>query len=75
MEWKSSTHKEKYGDVVGEVVHHKLMEDGTIPSYDVKFENKTIKNIPADKLNVVNEKNHSHEADDGSDEEEECDDD
>ena len=30
MEWKSSTDKEKYGDVVGEVIHHTLFEDGTI---------------------------------------------
>ena len=64
MEWKSSTHKEKYGNMIGEVVHHKLMEDGTIPSYDVKFGDKTIKNIPADKLNVVKEQSHSHKASD-----------
>ena len=69
MEWKSSTHKEKYGDMIGEVIHHKLMEDGTIPSYDVKFGNRTIKNIPADKLSVVKEQSHSHEADDGDDDE------
>ena len=45
MEWKSSTHKEKYGDVIGEVIHHTLFEDGTITKYDVKFGNRTIKNI------------------------------
>jgi len=43
MEWKSSTDKNKYGNVVGEVVHHTLFEDGTITKYDVKFGNKTIK--------------------------------
>ena len=72
MEWKSSAHKEKYGDVVGEVIHHTLFEDGTISKYDVKFGNKTIKNIPTEMLEVVNEKHHSHEADDGDDEMEEC---
>ena len=35
MEWKSSTDKEKYGNVVGEVIHHTLFEDGTISKYDV----------------------------------------
>ena len=64
MEWKSSADKEKYGDVVGEVIHHTLFEDGTITKYDVKFGNKTIKNIPTEMLEVVNEKSHSHEADD-----------
>ena len=72
MEWKSSAHKEKYGDVVGEVIHHTLFEDGTITKYDVKFGNKTIKNIPTEMLEVVNEKSHSHEADEGDDEMEEC---
>ena len=70
MEWKSSTDKEKYGDVVGEVIHHTLFEDGTITKYDVKFGNKTIKNIPTEMLEVVNEKSHSHEADDGDDDDE-----
>ena len=69
MEWKSSTDKEKYGDVVGEVIHHTLFEDGTITKYDVKFGNKTIKNIPTDMLEVVQMQEHKHEADDGDDEE------
>lgn len=64
MEWKSSTDKERYGDMIGEVIHHTLFEDGTITKYDVKFGNKTIKNIPTEMLEVVNEKSHSHEADD-----------
>jgi len=46
------------------VIHHTLFEDGTITKYDVKFGNKTIKNIPTEMLEVVNEKSHSHEADD-----------
>ena len=71
MEWKSSTNKEKYGDVIGEVIHHTLLEDGSTPTYDVKFENKTIKGIPASKLIVVNEKHHSHETDEPGDEEDE----
>jgi hypothetical protein len=68
MEWKSSTDKKKYGDVVGEVVHHTLFEDGTITKYDVKFGNKTIKNIPTAMLEVVELQEHSHEADEGGDE-------
>ena len=71
MEWKSSTNKEKYGDVIGEVIHHTLLEDGSTPTYDVKFGSRTIKNIPADKLNIVKEQSHSHEADEGDDEEDE----
>ena len=69
MEWKSSTDKNKYGDMIGEVIHHKLMEDGTIPSYDVKFGNRTIKNIPAGMLEVVKEQSHSHEADEEDEDE------
>ena len=68
MEWKSSADKEKYGDVVGEVIHHTLFEDGTITKYDVKFGNRTIKNIPTDMLEVVELQEHSHEADEGDDE-------
>ena len=70
MEWKSSTHKEKYGDMIGEVIHHTLFEDGTITKYDVKFGDKTIKNIPTEMLEVVKMQEHKHEADDGGDEEE-----
>ena len=71
MEWKSSTDKKKYGNVVGEVVHHTLFEDGTITKYDVKFGNKTIKNIPTEMLEVVKEQGHSHEATDEFDDEDE----
>jgi len=67
MEWKSSTDKNKYGSVIGEVIHHTLLEDGSITRYDVKFENKTIKSIPADKLLVVKEQGHGHEADEATD--------
>ena len=70
MEWKSSTDKNKYGDIIGEVIHHKLLEDGTIPSYDVKFGNRTVKNIPANKLDIVKIQEHSHEATETDDEEE-----
>ena len=69
--WKDSVHEQKYGEL-GEVVHHTLFEDGTITKYDVKFGNKTIKNIPTEMLEVVKEQSHSHEADDGDDEMEEC---
>ena len=68
MEWKSSTDKEKYGSVVGEVVHHTLFEDGTITKYDVKFGNKTIKNIPTAMLEVNKTQEHSHEADENEEE-------
>ena len=70
MEWKSSTHKEKYGDIIGEVNHHTLLEDGSITHYDVQFGDKTIKNIPSDKLLAVKEQSHKHEVDKGEDEEE-----
>ena len=70
MEWKSSTDKEKYGDVVGEVIHHTLFEDGTISKYDVKFGNKTIKNIPTSMLEVVELQEHSHEATEEDDDDE-----
>ena len=69
MEWKSSTDKERYGDMIGEVVHHTLFEDGTRSKYDVKFGNKTIKNIPTAMLEVVELQEHSHEATDEDDEE------
>ena len=50
MEWKSSTYKNKYGDVIGEVKHHTLLEDGSITHYDVRFGNKLVKNIPSSML-------------------------
>ena len=62
MEWKSSADKEKYGDMIGEVIHHTLFEDGTITKYDVKFGNKTIKNIPTEMLEVVKAQEHMHNA-------------
>ena len=71
MEWKSSADKEKYGDMIGEVIHHTLFEDGTITKYDVKFGNKTIKNIPTEMLKVVELQEHSHEATEDEEEKEE----
>ena len=62
-------HEQKYGKL-GEVKHHTLFEDGTITKYDVQFENKLIKSIPANMLEVISEKQHSHEADTGDDDEE-----
>ena len=61
MEWKSSTDKQKYGNMIGEVIHHTLFEDGSITKYDVKFGNRTIKNIPTEMLEVVKMQEHSHE--------------
>jgi|TARA_Y100000590_G_C14807867_1_gene671418 hypothetical protein len=60
MEWKSSTYKNKYGDMIGEVINHTLLEDGSITHYDVKFENKIIKNIPADFLETTEMQKHKH---------------
>ena len=71
MEWKSSTDKEKYGDMIGEVIHHTLFEDGTISKYDVKFGNKTIKNIPTEMLEVVEQQEHMHASTEEDDETEE----
>ena len=71
MEWKSSTYKNKYGNVIGEVKHHTLFEDGSITNYDVQFGNKLVKSIPANMLEVIKEKSHSHEVDTGEDEEDE----
>ena len=64
MEWKSSTYKKMYGDVIGEVKHHTLFEDGSITNYDVQFGNKLVKSIPAGKLRPVKIQEHSHEATD-----------
>ena len=74
MEWKSSADKEKYGDMIGEVIHHTLFEDGTITKYDVKFGNKTIKNIPTEMLSVVEAQEHVHSATEPGEDEEEKDD-
>ena len=71
MEWKFSADKERYGNIIGEVIHHTLFEDGTITKYDVKFGDKTIKNIPTNMLKVVKEQSHSHEADEDDEEDEE----
>ena len=69
MEWKSSADKEKYGDMIGEVIHHTLFEDGTITKYDVRFGNRIVKNIPTAMLEVKKTQEHSHEADEGDDDE------
>ena len=70
MEWKSSTDKKKYGNMIGEVIHHTLFEDGTITKYDVKFGNKTIKNIPTSMLEVVEAQEHMHSATEKEEDEE-----
>ena len=57
VEWKVSTDKRQG---IGEVVDHTLLEDGTINHYTARFGNTTYKNIPADKLQVVKEQEHSH---------------
>ena len=51
------------------MIHHTLFEDWTISKYDVKFGNKTIKNIPTSMLEVVELQEHSHEATEEDEEE------
>ena len=48
---------------MGEVIHHTLYEDGSITHYDVRFGNRTVNRIPADKLNVLAQESHKHETD------------
>ena len=74
MEWQSSPDKNKYGDVIGEVKHHTLLEDGSITTYDVQFGKQIVKSIPADRLTVVKEQSHSHAPteDEMDDEEKDC---
>ena len=60
MEWKSSTDKQKYGDIIGEVKHHTLFEDGSVTHYDVQFGNKLIKQIPAYLLEATKMQKHKH---------------
>ena len=60
MEWKSSTHKEKYGDMIGEVKDHTLLEDGSVTHYNVKFGNKLVKNIPSNMLEATKMQKHKH---------------
>ena len=60
MEWKSSTYKNKYGDVIGAVKHHTLLEDGSITHYDVQFGNKLVKNIPSSMLEATEMQKHKH---------------
>ena len=43
MEWKSSADKNKYGDVIGEVIHHTLLEDGSTPVMMLNLELKQLK--------------------------------
>ena len=69
MEWKSSTDKKRYGNMIGEVIHHTLFEDGTISKYDVKFGNKIVKNIPTSMLEVVEQQEHMHASTEEDDEE------
>ena len=73
MEWKFSTDKNKYGNVIGEVKHHTLFEDGSITTYDIQFGRQLVKSIPADRLTVVKEQGHSHAPTEDHEDEEEKD--
>lgn len=57
--------------MIGEVIDHTLLEDGTITKYNVKFGNKIVKNIPADMLSITESQEHSHESTDDEDDDEE----
>jgi hypothetical protein len=46
---------------LGKAVWHSLNESGGISHYDVRFGQKLIKNIPANKLIVISESSHMHE--------------
>ena len=48
-----------------------IVEDGSITNYDVQFENKLVKSIPANMLEVVKMQEHKHEVDTGENEEDE----
>ena len=63
MEWKSSTYKNKYGDIIGEVKHHTLYEDGSITHYDVQFGKRLVKQIPAHLLEATEMQKHKHAID------------
>jgi phage baseplate assembly protein gpV len=52
------------------VIHHTLFEDGTITKYDVKFGNRTIKNIPTEMLEVVKAQEHMHSSTEKEEDEE-----
>jgi hypothetical protein len=55
------SHRIPETQALGKCVWHALDESGRISHYDVKFGNKLIKNIPASRLIVVTESNHTHE--------------
>ena len=48
---------------MGEVIHHTLYEDGSITHYDVRFGDRVVNRIPANKLNVLAQESHKHETD------------
>jgi ribosome recycling factor len=49
-------------ETLREIIKEVIAENETITKYDVKFGNKTIKNIPTEMLEVVKMQEHSHEA-------------
>ena len=44
----------------GTPINHTLLEDGSVTHYTVEFEDRIVEGIPADALNVLEERVHEH---------------
>ncbi len=44
----------------GTPINHTLLEDGSVTHYTVEFEDRIVEGIPADALDILKEKGHSH---------------
>ena len=58
MEWKSSADKEKYGDMIGEVIHHTLFE--SVERGDFPLIQNSILTIDGEQLGIVHYSRHAH---------------
>jgi len=60
----SSALQERYGieNALGTVLWHSLNERGEIGVYDMKFGNTIIRNLLAEDIESIEEKEHSHPA-------------
>jgi hypothetical protein len=45
---------------IGKAVWHSLNENGVVNFYDVQFDDKLVKNVPAERLNVITLNEHRH---------------
>jgi hypothetical protein len=60
---KSSALQESYGidrRQIGRVVWHSLQKGGAINRYDIKFQKKVLRNIPAKLVKAIREQKHEH---------------